>query len=160
MERVIDIDIVEFKYLYEKYNKRKVNSNLITYLIKCIPYFTKKDNFKIRVNNFLGDIDCVSLIIDGLTKEYNDCNFRQDSNNIIQIVYFLLGVVILFLSTLINEVVLKEIVLIGGWVFIWAIVESEISSELELRKKQRRLRKLLESEWIENKVSNYEDKKS
>lgn len=157
MERVIDIDIVDIKDLYEKYNKRKVNSDLITYLIKCVPYFTKKDNFKIRVNNFLGDIDCVPLIIDGLTKEYKDCDFRQDKNNVIQIIYFLLGVLILFLSTLIDIAVFKEIVLIGGWVFIWAIVEAEISSELELRKKQRRLKKLLESEWIENKISGYED---
>jgi len=157
MERVIDIDIVNLKDLYEKYNKRKVNGDLINYLLKCIPYFTKKDSFKIRVNNFLGDIDCVPLIIEGLNKEYNDCDFRQDRNNMLQIIYFLLGVVILFLSTLIKIEVFKEIVLIGGWFFIWAIVESEISSELELRKKQKKLKKLLESEWLENKVSGYED---
>ena len=157
MEKIIDIDIVDLKDLYEKYNKRKVNSDLLTYLLKCIPYFTKKDNFKIRVNNFLGDIDCVPLIIDGLTKEYNDCDFRQDKNNMLQIFYFLVGVVILFLSTLVKVEVFKEIVLIGGWVFIWAIVESEISSELELKKKEKRLKKLLESEWIENKVGYYED---
>ena len=157
MERVIDIDIVNNSDLFEKYNKKKVNIDLINYLVKCVPFFTKKDNFKINVNNFIGDIDCISLIIDGLTKEYNDCDFRQDRNNAVQIVYFLLGLIILFLSTLIKIEVFKEIVLIGGWVFIWAIVEAEISSELELRKKQNRIKKLLESEWVENKVSSYED---
>lgn len=160
MERVIDIDIVNKDDLFEKYNKRKVNEDLINYLLKEIPYFTKTDSFKIIINNYCSDLDCIPVIIDGLKQEYNECNFKYDKSNFIQIIYFLLGVVILFLSTLINEVVLKEIVLIGGWVFIWAIVESEISSELELRKKRRKLKKLLESEFIENLGSNYEDKRS
>ena len=160
MERIINIDIVSENALFDKYNKVKVNKDLINYLLREIPYFTKADNFKIRINNCCSDIDSIPLIIDGLKQEYDEGNFRYDKTNFIQIIYFLLGVFILYLSTLINESVIKEIVLIGGWVFIWAIVESEISSELELRRKQKKLKKLLESEFIENLGNNYEDKKS
>ena len=99
MERIINIDIVSENALFDKYNKVKVNKDLINYLLREIPYFTKADNFKIRINNCCSDIDSIPVIVDGLKQEYDEGDFRYDKNNFIQIIYFLLGVFILYLSS-------------------------------------------------------------
>lgn len=66
----------------------------------------------------------------------------------IQLIYLVVGVLIIFLSTLINGEVFREVTLICGWVLIWATVELEIFSDIEGRKRRKKLKKLLNSEII------------
>ena len=53
-------------------------------------------------------------------------------------------------ATLIKEdVIWKEVLLIGGWVPIWETIDIELFSDLEGRRKRIILKKLLKSEIIE-----------
>ena len=70
---------------------------------------------------------------------------------LIQILYLILGVVILFVSTLINDEVFKEVILIIGWIFIWTMMELEIFNDKNIIKRRKIIRKLISSEIVENK---------
>lgn len=148
MEKIIAIDIINEDDLLEKYNKKKVSKDLISYIIESTPSFKNKDTFKIKINNRI-KTSCVQLIIDGLKEEYQKSVNTHRRNNIIQIIYLLVGIIVLSISNIIEKVIFKEIVLIGGWVLIWSMVELEIFSDTSGRRKRRFLRKLLNSEIIE-----------
>lgn len=147
--KIIEIDLVNASDLYEKYNKKNISKELLNYIVACS--FGTKDTIKLIINNKCG-IEASQLIKEGLKKEYVKVHLTQRKNNIIQISYLLIGVLILFISTLINKEILKEIVLIGGWVFIWAMVELELFSDVNERKKRKVLKKLLNSEILENNM--------
>lgn len=151
MEKIIEVDIIDEFDLYEKYNRKHISRDLINYLIETTPHFTKKDKIKIVITNNLEEV-CTPLIIDGLQREYNKSMLRNHRNNWIQVIYLLIGIFILFLSTLIKETVSKEIVLIIGWVFIWAMIEVQIFTDVKGMKKRRILKKLLQGEIIEKKL--------
>lgn len=148
MEKIIAIDIINEDDLLEKYNKKKVSKDLISYIIESTPSFKNKDTFKIKINNRI-KTSCVQLIIDGLKEEYQKSVNTHRRNNIIQIIYLLVGIIVLSISNIIEKVIFKEIVLIGGWVLIWSMVELEIFSDTSGRRKRRVLKKLLNSEIIE-----------
>ena len=150
MKKIIEIDITEKEYLVEKYNKKQSSRDLIAYIIESLSNFDKKDKVKIVINNKVKDINSKEIIIKGLKEEYYKSLKKHLHNNIVQIIYLIIGIIMLFLSTLIKESVLSEIVLIGGWVFIWAMVEIEIFTDVEGRRRRKILKKLLESEIIEN----------
>lgn len=152
MEKRIEIDLLELDDLLERYNRKKVSHSLIEYIIKQTPDFKKNDNIKIIINTKIKDIDCVSLIKDGLKEQYNNSLKKHFYNDIIQIIYLIIGVATLFIYTLIKESIAKELVLISGWVFIWSVVELELFSDSESRKMRRILNKLLISEFIVNKI--------
>lgn len=154
MEKIIEIDILETNDLLEKYNRKKVSKDLINYIIESIPHLKKDDVLKLVINSKIEKIECIPIIMEGLKKEYDNCLKRHIYNNIVQIIYLMVGVIMLFLATLIEGTVLKEIILIGGWVFIWAMVEIEIFTDTKGFRKRRILRKLLNSEMIENKIEN------
>lgn len=151
MEKIIEIDLFEEKDLLEKYNRKKVSKKLIDYIIESASYFEKKDSIKIIINNhIIGNELCIDLITEGLTNEYNKSLKNHFHTNIIQIIYLIMGFIILFLSTLIDAEVFREVVLIGGWVLIWAMIELEIFSDMEGRKRRRLLKKLINSEMVQN----------
>ena len=152
MEKIIEIDLLELDDLLERYNRKKVSLSLIEYIIKQTPNFKKNDNLKIIINNKIKGIDCVSLIKEGLKEEYNNNLKKHFYNDIIQIIYLIIGVAILFVYTLIKESIAKELVLISGWVFIWSVVELELFSDSESRKRRIILNKLLLSEFVVNQV--------
>ena len=91
------------------------------------------------------------MIREGLNREYDKSITLSYKNDFTQLFYLVTGILILFLSTLIGGTVLKEIVLIGGWVFIWAMVESEIFTDIRNKKKRKIIRKLLDSEFVVRK---------
>ena len=98
------------------------------------------------------NIDCEKLIKEGLKYEYDITYKRQKRINLKQLTYLVFGIVTLFMSTLIMEVILREVLLIFGWVFIWYVSEFEIFSDVDLKKRRRILKKLLESEFKENEM--------
>lgn len=153
MEKTIEIDIVNEDDLFEKYNKNKVSKDLINYIIESIPRFKKKDILKIKINNRVKE-SCIPFIIDGLKEEYQKSVNAHYYTNIVQTIYLLVGIIVLSISTIIEKVIFKEIVLIGGWVLIWSMVELELFSDTSGRRKRRILKKLLNSKIVENKINN------
>lgn len=149
MKRIIELDIVNKDDLLEKYNKKQASRDLINYIVESISYIDKKDEVKIILNNHFKDINSKELILEGLKREYHKSLVKYIHNNIVQIIYLILGVVMIFLSTIIKESILSEVVLIGGFVFIWAMIEMEIFTDVMDRRKRKRLKKLLRSEIIE-----------
>ena len=152
MEKIIEIDLLELDDLLERYNRKKVSLSLIEYIIKQTPNFKKNDNLKIIINTKIKDIDCVSLIKGGLKEEYNNNLKKHFYNDLIQIIYLIIGVAIIFIYTLLKQSIAKELVLISGWVFIWSVVELELFSDSESRKRRIILNKLLLSEFVVNQV--------
>ena len=151
MEELLEIDLIEEDDLLERYNRKKVSKKLLEYIIDTSLHFNPKSKIKIIINNKLDySQKCSPLIFEGLKNEYNISYKNQIKTNIIQFIYFIVGCLILFLSTLVTSEVLREVILIGGWVFIWAMVELEIFTDLNEKKKRKIIKKLLCSEYIEN----------
>ena len=119
-------------------------------MIDSTPRLKKEDTLKIIINNHL-DYSVTSLIKNGLKEEHDKDLSRYFYNNLTQISYFIIGVLILFISTLLEKSILKEIIVIGGWVFIWEMVELEIITDINNRKRRKILRKILNSEFNEIK---------
>lgn len=152
MKKIIEVTLNEDNDLYEKYNKNIASRELINYLVDMMPFFNKKDIIKIVVNNNLvGNDDSAEIIKKSLRQEYENLNYKYNQNNSIQILYLILGVAILFVSTLINDEVFKEVVLIIGWIFIWTMMELEIFNDKNIIKRRKIIRKLISSEIVENK---------
>lgn len=150
MEKIIEIQLKNVEDLYSKYNKKHLSKELTSYLIESTPKFTKKDKIKIIIDSDLED-SCIPFIIGGLKKEYNLSLIRNEKTNLTQITYFLIGVIILFIYTLINDSIFKEVLLIGAWFLIGRIVEIELLYDSNSRKKRRILKKLINSEFVEIK---------
>lgn len=148
MEKVIDVDLESENDLYEKYNKNIVSEELINYIIKNSIHIDNETKIKIVINTKIKGIDIVSLIKEGLIFEYQKSIKEHERNNIIQILYLILGIFAIFLSTIINETIFKEIILIGGWVLIWTMVEMELFQDNKNKLKRHILKRLIASEII------------
>lgn len=151
MEQIIEIDLTNKHNLIDKYNEEKVSHGLIDYIIKQAEDAVLYDEIKIIINKKCHiDEDCIKLIKEGLEEEYSRSLKKKDDNNIKQLIFFGLGILFIYLSTLIKtENVWKEIILITGWVPIWKMIEVEILPDVAGRRKRKIINKILESEFIE-----------
>ena len=147
MVRIFQINLTNKTDFYDKYNKKLVSKESINYIIESAYYFDADDTIKIEITNNTKD-DYIGLVRDGLNREYDKSVFARYKNDFTQVFYLIAGVLILFLSTLISGTVLKELVLIGGWVFIGVMVETEIFTDIKNKKRRRIIRKLLNSEFV------------
>lgn len=153
MEKIIEIDLTKEEDLFEKYNQKQLSNELICYILKEASFkLNKKDNVKLIINNYTNQKDITELLKIKFKDEYNMIAIKQMRNLLMQLVYLLVGMIALFISAIIKSNIFKEIVLIGGWVLIWYMIELEIFSDNELRVKRKLLKKLLNSEFIENKI--------
>lgn len=153
MKKVIEIDIKNESDFFEMYSRKKVSKELINYLVEAGSDLKKDDTVKIVLNDFAErNIDCDKLIKEGLKAEYDITYKRQRRINLKQLTYLIFGVIALFISTLIMEVILREVLVIFGWVFIWYVFEFEIFSDVDIKKRRWILKKLLESEFEENEM--------
>lgn len=152
MEKVINVDILKEEDLLEKYNVKRANKNLIEYLIKESRYVEDYEKITVLVNNKCKTkIDIIEKITEGLKDEYDKVSREYHRNNIIQIALIILGIVFLFISSLIDEsVIWKEVVLIIGWVPIWEAVDLELFRDFSGRRRKKIIAKLLSSD-IEEK---------
>ena len=64
----------------------------------------------------------------------------------------MLGIISIFLTLFIHIDVIDEIILIGGWVFIWSAIEFEITSDYNELRKRKIIKKLLKSEIEEKEL--------
>ena len=155
MEEII-VDIKKENHLINKYNKKKVSHELIEYIMKQAKLVKWNKDIKLVINkNSNIKQDSINLIKNGLEEEFTRSIERKDKNNIKQFFYFILGTIIIFISTLIPEIgPWKEVVLITGWVLIWEMIEVELFPDAYGRRNRRVIRKLLKSEMIENEVED------
>lgn len=150
MEKIVEIDIDSSSDLFEQYNKKKISKELIRYLIDATPKVTKNDTLKVVINNRMKeDIKCAELIKKALDAELMSNEYKFVHTNRRQLLFFILGVMALGISALIEAEIIKEIILIGAWVLLWDMVELEIDDDISNRKKKMILRKLLVSEFEE-----------
>ncbi len=150
MENILEIDINSKEDLFEKYNDKKISKELIKYMVDCVSEFKMNDKLKVVINNNLKDKIFVSeLIKKELDFEMDRNEYKFIYNNRKQIIYFILGVCALVLSTFIEIEILEEIILIGAWVVLWDMVELEIDDDINYKKKKRILKKILNSDFEE-----------
>ncbi len=152
MEKIIEIDITDKYELVQKYNDKNVSKELIEYIIDEAMYIGKKDTIKIVVSKkFQTSKSCKSLIIEGLRREYDESLRLHHLIDIKQYFFLVWGIIALFISSKISdENILKEILLLAGWVPLWEMIDLEIFSDHDERKKRKVLKKLLSSEIIED----------
>lgn len=149
MEKEIEIDLVSEEDLFERYNKKDVSEDLINYIVRKTINIGSDYKIKFIINNETKNKNVVSLIKEGLEKEYERCKIEYIRNNIVQLVYLVIGILILIISNIITEAVFKEIILIGGWLFIWTMAEMELFQDNSNRRRRKILKKLLVSEIVE-----------
>ena len=110
-----------------------------------------KDDIKIIVDTSL-DIENIDKIIkEGLVKSYNESKRFDKLYDSKQILFFITGVLFLLFSSLINNDVTKEVILIIGWFVIWEGVDIALNLDSKLRLNRKTLNKLINSEIIINK---------
>ena len=148
MKKIIEIDIVSKDDLYESYNRKKVSHELINYLMETTNTIRKKDKVEIIINNKTED-KSLNIIKKGLEEEIKKSKERHKRTNIMQVVYFIVGILALSISTQIPIEIFRELTIICGWVLIWTIIELEMYNDVAERKRRRLLRKLLKSKFIE-----------
>ena len=149
MEKVIEINLVEEEDLYEKYNRNIISKELINYMIRMSNTFSKKETIKIMIHNVKKGKNIEAKIKDKLLEEYEMCLKEYKHNNLIQFIYLLIGIGLLFLYALVSRgTVIKEILLIAGWVVIWDTIEIEMFTDSQNKKRRKILKKLITSEII------------
>lgn len=151
MERIITIDLTEKYDMVEKYNEEKASSEMLKYVIGQALLVEKDEKLRVIINNQTELKErSIDILKAGLRDEYKKSVKERRNNNIKQIIFFLLGVLFIFFSTLIKEkTIWKEILLISGWVPIWEMVEMELFPDMEGRQKRKTIKRLLRAEMIE-----------
>lgn len=144
MKKVIELNLQNKADFYDCYNPKRVSSNVVFYLLQEVHHFSKKDLVEVHIFNSIQEKNCVVMIQEQLKREYEKCQFRTKRNNLIQLLYFLVGICMLCVSILIDSFFLfDELFLIGGWVFIWSMIEIEIHGDYENNLRKQFLKQLL-----------------
>ena len=152
MEKIIEADILDLDDFFEKYNKELVSRDLINYILENAKDSLDSDKIKIvlnkKIKKELGDILRNSFLV-----EYKKMEKEHFNNNKKQVIYFLIGIVMLVISRILNDrALIEELFLIGGWVLIWQTVEIEFFGDTLNRKKRKLLKKLINSEIVEKEI--------
>ena len=150
MEKVIDVDIIDLDDFFSKYNKELVSWDLIKFILdNC----KEVDEDIVIVLNKKIDKPLESILRNSLKTEYNLMVKEHFNNNKMQVIYFLIGIIMLVISRILNDrVLLEELFLIGGWVLIWQTVEIEFFRDIDNKRKRKLLKKLINSKIIEKKI--------
>lgn len=152
MKKEIKIDITSKTDLLEKYNEKKISRDVIEYLIKEAMLIRKEEKMEIIINKRTEKLseDCKELIKKGLEDEYKRSLKIHHDNNIKQIYFLILGIILLFFSTTIKQnAIWREILLISGWVPIWEMVKIELFPDVQGRIRRKVIKKILKNEIIE-----------
>ena len=147
----IQVDITNIENLVETYNIYQINKDLLNYIIEKASSTEDGEEIKITIQNKT-KVDAKKLIVEGLEEALNKCKIRHDHINRMQLIYFMLGIISIFLTLFIHIDVIDEIILIGGWVFIWSAIELEITSDFNELRKRKIIKKLLKSEIEEKEL--------
>ena len=152
MKKIIEVDLENELDIFEKYSREVANKNLIDYIINETDPFDKKELLSICFNNKtkLKENEYIPVIEKSLLNEYNKCIREIERNNIRQFIYVLVGILFLFISTIVAmNFIFQQIFLIGGWVLIWETIEIEMFADTELKRRKVILQKLIKSQLKE-----------
>ena len=151
MKKKIEIDIIDIEKLVDTYNIYQLNKELLNYIIRKALSVEDKEEIEIIINNKT-EVSATKLIKEGLEEELVKSKIRHKHINKQQLIYFLLGIISIFLTLFINIEVIDEIILIGGWVFIWSAIELEITADINEFRKRKIIKKLLNSTITEQEL--------
>ncbi|MBR5227270.1 MAG: hypothetical protein IKV94_01355 [Clostridia bacterium] len=146
----IEIEITDKKSVLDKFNSNKISSELLDYIIVQCSHINKKDDFQIVINKKVHIEDEIDILIkEGIKEAYLKSWKKNKSNNMKQILFFIAGVSIIAVSTLLEEnSIWKELLLITGWVPIWEMIEMEIFTDVRGRRMRKLLKRIMQSEII------------
>lgn len=148
--KVIELDITSKENLYEKYDTKRVSKELIDYLVETAKLIETKEIIQIVINKDSSiKEDVIPLIKEGLEFKYSKNNFKKKNNDKSQLILFFAGVAALILSTFLIDSIFKEICLIGGWVFLWDMMEQDIFEDYSTKKENKLIKKIINSKFIE-----------
>ena len=147
------IDIVNKYDFIDKYNEEKVSSEFMEYIIKQTMWKDRKHKIKIQINQKCEmEQNCAEILKQGLRVEYQRSVKKRNETNIEQFLFLCIGMLAIFLSLQLPEdTIWKELLLIAGWVPLWELLELELFSDVEGRKRRAILKRLIKSEIVVNK---------
>ena len=134
--------------LYEKYSNN-ISKDLINYLIRETKFINEDVNVVVKTNLKINNIE--QLIKEGLFKAYKESKKIDNFLNNKQIIFFIIGIIFLIFSTFIKYDVIKEIIIISGWVAIWEVVDISLNVDSELKINRKLISKLMSSKIEINK---------
>lgn len=143
--KLILLNIKENLDLYEKYND-DISKELINYLLNEARYI--RDDIKININ-INPEIKCENikhLLNKGLEKTLEEIKKMDKVNNNKQLIFFLFGLLFLVFSTLIVNEIIKEIIIISGWVAIWETVDVLLNIDSKSALDKKTIKKLINCE--------------
>lgn len=140
--KVIEVNLKSEDELLEKYSG-KLSNELLKYLINESKY--TNESLKIVVKTNMEADSVKDVIKSGLKSALKNAEYIDKLYNNKQILLFIMGITILIISTLILNQVIKEIVIIAGWVFIWEVIDISLNTDIETRITKRTVKKLLKS---------------
>ena len=147
MKNKIEICINDEEDLLEKYNHKLASQELIDYIISKSKNYFKEDKVVLMIENNTkySDENVEKLIKNGLKFELQNSTKIRDLNNIKQVILVLIGILFLFLSTLINDAIFGEVLIVIGWFPIWEALDIEFFTDVKEKRKRSIINKLLES---------------
>ena len=152
MKKIIEADILDINDFFEKYNKDLVSHDLINYILDNSKDLLENDEVEIVLNKAI-DLKLESILRNSLKTKYQEEIKEHYYNNKMQVVYFLIGVIMLVISRILNDrALIEELFLIGGWVLIWQTVEIEFFRDTLNHKKRKILKKLINSKITEKNI--------
>lgn len=141
--KIIKLNIENKYELYEKYSNN-LSKELINYLIKETKYV--KDDITIEVTIKFKVDNLEEFIKEGLIKTHNNYKKIDKIIDNKQLIFFIVGLTFLVISTLVKQNIIKEVILIAGWVAIWDSIDMSFNDANELKLNSRVIKKILNSE--------------
>ena len=138
--KTIILNIKENSDFYEKYNDN-ISKELIYYLLEEARYI--RDDIKISINTKIECSNIKQLLNNGLEKTLEEIKKMDKVNNNKQLIFFIFGLMFLVFSTLITQKIIKEIIIISGWVAIWETVDVALNIDSKSALDKKTIKKLM-----------------
>lgn len=130
--------------LYEAFSN-SLSQALIDYLIQEAMI---KNDIVIEVNTKLKIPNLEEIFYKGINEYYTKLVLKDKIYDVKQIVFILLGIIFLITSTLLNNDLLRELLIIAGWVAIWDVIDYYLNKNMEYRRVKRVLQKLMKAKIV------------
>lgn len=127
--------------LYEDFSNN-LSQSLIDYLIQEAMV---KKNIVIEVDTKINIPNLKEIIYNGINEYYCKLILKDKIYDAKQIIFILLGIIFLIASTLLNSGLLRELLIIAGWVAIWDVIDYFLNKNMEYRREKRVLQKLMKA---------------
>jgi len=135
----IVVNIRRERDLYEKYSNN-VSSELIKYLIDEAKV---KDDVEIIVNTKLDINNIDKLIKAGLQESIMNLRSIDRFYDSKQVILFIVGIIFLIISTLTKPEIIKELILIIGWIAVWEVLDIAINIDSKQKYNKKIVNKLI-----------------